>query len=674
MLRSNVLSFLALVVGVEYAAAQSEFEYVVVGSGPGGGPLAVELAKAGHSVLLLEAGSDLSDDPSYQNMGKFTEVSNDPRTRWDFFVKHSDDPERELKYKHMTWRTTNGSYYVGLEPPEGAEQLGIYYPRAATLGGCAMHNAAVLHLPSDENWDHIADITGDDSWRASEMKKIYAEIENCHYLENGTAGHGFSGWLDSNQDHGLWLSNATDGTTILKGIAEVSGSVGNSTGSAISEAELRTLLNRDINGPEPDRDQLTGVFGTATHTDAAGRRFSPANYIKKAIEENPEIPLTVQLDAFLTGIAWDQLRDFEPPAVMSIDYVVGPSAYKADPRHDPNRNTTTGFAWVAKELIIAGGTFNTPQILKLSGIGPADELQKHNITVIADLPGVGANLGDNYEGGVLSLAARQFEGLGGPYVVQLKTSASAGNRDIFLWSLNSGFEGFWPGWPDNYGPKVLTFPFVHMDPRSSNRGSVTLRSTDPFEPPEINFRFFEEDSDEDLQAMLEAVKFGQKLKSILPESSGLTPFDEQHPCVGSGSDCTDEDIKEYLKLQAYSHHASGTCAIGNVSDPMSVLDSKFRVKGVKGLRVVDASIFPKPPGAFPVLPTFMISKKAAKSPSPGRFFAANQLKIALAHIALLYEIKPILPRPVNKWFFGHLAPPLFGTFSAAEEDHIAVAS
>ncbi|KAI1378095.1 GMC oxidoreductase [Hypoxylon crocopeplum] len=612
MLRSVVLSFLVSVLGVNYAAGQSEYDYVVVGSGPGGGPLAVELAKSGHSVLLLEAGSDLSEDPLYQDINKATAASNDPRSRWDFFVKHSDDPERELKYKHMTWRTINGSFYVGLDPPEGAEQLGIYYPRAATLGGCAMHNAAVFHLPSDENWNYIAEITGDDSWRASEMRKVFEEIENCHYMENGTIGHGFSGWLDSNQGNGSWLENATDGTTLLRFMAESSGSVGNTTGSAISDAELKTLVNRDINGDEPNRDQMTGVFGMATHTDATGHRFSPANYIKQALKENPDLPLTVQLNSFLTKISWDQLRDFEPPAVMSVDYVVGPSAYKADPRYDPSQNTTAGFTWVAKELIIAGGAFNTPQILKLSGVGPADELKKHNITVVVDLPGVGANLGDNYEGGVLSLAAKPFEGFGDRYVVQLKTPASEGNRDIFLWPLNSGFEGFWPGYPDDYGSKVLTIPFVHMDPRSSNGGSVTLRSANPFEPPEINFRFFEKDSDKDLQAMLEAVKFAHNVKGLLPETSGLTPLDEQHPCVGDGIDCSDEAIKEYLKLQTYSHHASGTCAIGNVSDPMSVLDSKFRVKGVKGLRVVDASVFPKPPGAFPVLPTFIISKKAAK--------------------------------------------------------------
>ncbi|KAI1759912.1 GMC oxidoreductase [Hypoxylon sp. FL1150] len=612
MLRSLVISSLFLGLGVNNAACQNEFDYIVVGSGPGGGPLAVDLAKGGHTVLLLEAGDDLSDDPVYSNVGRFAEASNDARTRWDFFVKHSDDPERELKYERMTWRTADGSFYVGLDPPEGAEQLGVYYPRAAALGGCAIHNAAVFHLPNDDNWNHIADVTGDDSWRAPEMRKIFEEIENNHYLANGTAGHGFSGWLDSNQNSGLWLGNATDGIELLKVIAQSSGAIANS--SAISDDDLKALMNKDINGPEPGRDQSTGIFGMATHTTATGERFSAANYIKRALEENPDLPLEIRLNSFLTNIQWDQLSPDQPPAVMAIDYVVGQSAYKADPRYDPSKNTTAGFSWVGKELIIAGGTFNTPQILKLSGIGPAEELQRHNITVVADVPGVGENLGDNYEGGLVSLAAEPLEGFSNTYVVQLKTSASEENRDIFLWTMNGAFEGFWPGWPQNYGPTVLGFPFVHMDPRSANEGSVTLRSADPFEPPDINFRFFAgADSEKDLDAMLEAIRFAQSARDLLPESAGLAPFDEQHPCKGDGGDCSDEAVKEYLKLQAYSHHASGTSKIGSADDPTAVLDSRFRVRGVTRLRVVDASVFPKPPGAFPVLPTFMVSKKAAKA-------------------------------------------------------------
>jgi choline dehydrogenase len=179
-------------------------------------------------------------------------------------------------------------------------------------------------------------------------------------------------------------------------------------------------------------------------------------------------------------------------------------------------------------------------------------------------------------------------------------------------AFNGGFMGFWPGYPDNLGPNATTFSFVHIGSRNA-AGTVELRSADPTVPPEINFRFFQDGGDQDLQAMLEAVNFVEDVKNRLPAETGMKPFDEVFPCPGSPSNCTDAVKKENLKLQAWSHHASGTCAMGKKSDKMAVVDSSFRVKGVKGLRVVDATIFPKPPGAFPVLPTFLVSRKAAKA-------------------------------------------------------------
>lgn len=418
---------LILGLGAFYAASQ-EYDYVVVGSGPGGGPLAVDLAKSGSSVLLLEAGSDVLDDPTYQDIHSASSAINNPNSRWDFFVKHSDDPERELKYKHMTWRTKDGSFYVGLDPPEGAEQLGIWYPRAAALGGGAVIDNAVLELPPDATWDYIANITGDKSWAASEMRKIYEEIENAHYVKVGTEGHGFAGWLETNRGNGSWIGDDLDATVVLRAMLGQSGAPGN-----MSVEDLRGQLGRDINALDPARDQTTGVFGLVTHTNSEGRRFSPADYVRKALAEDPDLPLFVELNSTFTEIVWDPLSSGGPPAVMGINYVVGPSAYKADPRYDPNRNTTSGFTYIAKELIIAGGVFNSPQILKLSGIGPADELKKHNITLVADVPGVGANLGDIYEGGVVSLANKSSIDDLGSYSVQFKTSVSSGGRDITLW-------------------------------------------------------------------------------------------------------------------------------------------------------------------------------------------------------------------------------------------------
>jgi choline dehydrogenase len=85
--------------------------------------------------------------------------------RWDFFVKYHTDDAITKKFQHLTWKTTDGQFYVGTSPPAGATMLGVYYPRAGTLGGCSTHNALCAPLPSDSDWKYIADLTGDKSWR-----------------------------------------------------------------------------------------------------------------------------------------------------------------------------------------------------------------------------------------------------------------------------------------------------------------------------------------------------------------------------------------------------------------------------------------------------------------------------------------------------------------------------
>ena len=141
-------------------------------------------------------------------------------------------------------------------------------------------------------------------------------------------------------------------------------------------------------------------------------------------------------------------------------------------------------------------------------------------------------------------------------------------------------------------------------------GYVRLLSADPQDTPDINFNFFK-DGNQDLQELLEGAKILRKAWHAA--GSNVAPFDEKHPCPGTGNgNCSDEAQREFIKLQAYSHHAASTCSIGGDDDKMAVLDSKFRVRCVKNLRVVDASVFPVVPGAFPVVPLTMISAKAAE--------------------------------------------------------------
>src|SRR5690349_412471 len=112
-----------LALGVVVNAEVTEYEYIVVGSGPGGGPVAANLARAGHTVLLLEAGDDQTQNVNVSQLMNFNIAANDEKTRWDFFVNHTDD---DSAYNHMVYRKPDGTFYTGLKPPVGATKLGIW--------------------------------------------------------------------------------------------------------------------------------------------------------------------------------------------------------------------------------------------------------------------------------------------------------------------------------------------------------------------------------------------------------------------------------------------------------------------------------------------------------------------------------------------------------------------
>lgn len=583
--------------GVATTSEPSSYEYIVVGSGPGGGPVAANLARAGHTVLLLEAGDDQGDNVNVSQIANFNIAANDEKTRWDFFVNHTDD---DSAYNHMVYRKPDGSFYTGLKPPVGATKLGIWYPRTGTLGGCAMHNGAVSTLPADTDWDYIANLTGDSGWLSENMRPHFKSMEHNDDISKTDSTHGFNGWLDISLGDITWVNSTADAVVLAAKAA-------NLTGAGSSPAQLKQLMDRDINADDPNRDRTLGIFGSWTHNNKAGLRSSPGYYIRNTIKDAASYPLTLQLHSLVTKIIFDKNgTNVTEPRAIGVEYLQGQYLYGADPRTGQSKQGTLGKAYATKEVIIAGGAFNSPQILMLSGIGPADELKKFNIPIVVDAPGVGQNLDDNYEGSVASLAARDLQGTSNIFFVFLKTSQSTGNRDIQMWCGQFSFEGFWPGFPTDYGLKQYECTFVHMNPRSQ-KGYVKLRSASPLDTPDIHFKFWEQNSDKDLQAMLEAIKFGRKIVQDVPGTLG--PFTEMHPCTTAN--CTDTETKEFLKKQVYSHHATSTCAIGADGDKMAVLDSKFRVRGVKGLRVVDASAFPKVPGAFPVIPTIVLSQKAS---------------------------------------------------------------
>lgn len=459
------------------------------------------------------------------------------------------------------------------------------------------------------------------------MRKYLVKLENYHAksVPKGTPGHGYNGYLDITVNSDELLKNQTGGQVVLKEVARHTGQNPN---------KLFEHIQRDLNDANPNRDQETGIFGFPAHRDLKGRRVSARNPVV-AVDSSPKYKLTVKTTSFVTKVLFDTTgpKKYRPDAI-GVEYLFGKSMYAADPRYNASVKGTTLRAYARKEVIISGGAFNSPQILKLSGIGPKKELQKFKIPVLVDLPGVGANLQDNQEIGVIANAAQDFVNIAptctfgapgdpclaawyegkGPYAVGpldaiLLKSKGAKERDLFLWGTPGTYRGYWPAQTVNVVPQdppsAYGFSIIKMHPQSHG-GTVLLKSSNPRDVPDINFRFFEGTGDADLQAMSDAVDFGRGvLKSV---DAPWAPFSETLPCDASQK-C---NVKETIREQAWSHHATSTCAIGRDGDPLAVLDSRFRVRGTSGLRVVDGSAFPRTPGAFPVLPTFMLSEKATE--------------------------------------------------------------
>lgn len=440
--------------------------------------------------------------------------------------------------------------------------------------------------------------------RAENMHKIFARIEKNNYATRGTPNHGFDGFFQTNMGAQAAIRGGQKGNKVMEEYAKDFAATGNTM-------PLAQQLVRDSNEISPTRDQTSSVYGLVNHQFANGNRYSSRNYIQDTVKER--VNLTVSLTSLATKVLFDtsgtKCGGSAKPRATGVEYLFGKSVYGAD-----NRRTAATRAAAQKrtvlarrEVILAGGAFNSPQLLQLSGIGPRADLEKLSIPVLVDLPGVGQNLMDNQEMPIIGTGSAT--GFAGVAMYKSKHPAH-GERDVFLMGGQGFlFRGFWPNNPVR-APAEPRSPYgVSMVKGSSvnNKGWVKLRSADPTEAPEINFNHFAAGSEDDMAAMKDTVAWIRKVYG----RAGITPVEP--PCTkGADADgyCGQED-EDWIHARTFGHHPTSTNKIGADSDPMAVLDAKFRVRGVAGLRVVDASAFARIPGVFPAVSTFMISQKAS---------------------------------------------------------------
>jgi choline dehydrogenase len=462
---------------------------------------------------------------------------------------------------------TGVDWNYSTEPEPFLNNRKLYWPRGKVLGGSSSINAMIYIRGNAADYDGWKSL-GNDGWGFEDVLPYFKKSEN---RERGAGEfHGAGGPVNVAD---LILVNPLT-RAFLAGAKEIG-----------------VVENTDFNGAAQDGVGLYEV------TQKNGQRHSAADaYLRPALAR-PN--LTLAPEAHATRVLIENGR------ATGVTFL---------------RNGLADEAHATCEVILAGGTVNSPQLLMLSGVGPADDLARLGIPVVRNLPGVGKNLQDHPMVSVGYLCTQDISLDGAEtfanllrYLIFKKGPLTSNVAEAGLFTRSRGGLNvpdiqllFGPAYYRGHGlvrRKENCFGFGPTLITPESRGSVSLRSSNPLDAPAIRANYLSTDAD--MRTMIAGVRLARRIANT--RAFDAYRGDEIHPGASATSD---EDIAEFLRSEVETlYHPVGTCKMGN--GPEAVVDARLRVHGLEALRVVDASVMPVVPAGNTNAPTIMIAEKAA---------------------------------------------------------------
>ncbi|MBD2157280.1 GMC family oxidoreductase N-terminal domain-containing protein [Leptolyngbya sp. FACHB-16] len=458
-------------------------------------------------------------------------------------------PEIQIPAKCISLLGSEVDWGYFSEPEPYLNHRKMFCSRGKVLGGSSSINFMMYVRGNPHNYDHWQSL-GNSGWSYQDVLPYFKKSE--HQQRGASDFHGVDGELSVTDVMApAAVSNCFVDACVLMGYD----------------------YNPDFNGPQQEG------AGPYQLTVKDGKRHSAAAAFLLPILDRPN--LTITTGALVTRLL------FEGSRAVGVEYL---------------QEGTLQRVRADQEVILSAGAFDSPKLLMLSGVGDAEHLQAMGISVVVDLPGVGQNLQDHILTCVVQEAVQDVH----PAITSNGTEAglflhSEGNPDAApdLQFFFGPIQFLSPGYtPANFG-----FTGAVSLTRFQNLGSVSLRSSDPKDPPVMQMNYLQNQAD--VQKLVEGIKLMRQLF----QSHTFNEFRGKEIAPGA-------DIQSDAALEAYIRdtcstlwHPVGTCKMG--IDSMAVVDPELRVRGVEGLRVVDASIMPTITTGNTNAPTIMIGEKAA---------------------------------------------------------------